>query len=101
MRVALYARASTHDRQTLDMQVEAMSAYIKGLGWEAVRQVKDVGSGARKRTGREGLLKAARRCEVDVVVVCRLDRWGRSLSDLVVTSRELTNYGNIEALNMR
>jgi len=28
MRVAVYARVSTHDQQTLGMQVDAMSAYI-------------------------------------------------------------------------
>jgi putative DNA-invertase from lambdoid prophage Rac len=39
------------------------------------------------------LLKAARRREVDVVVVWRLDRWGRSLPDLVLTLRELTDLG--------
>jgi hypothetical protein len=55
-----------------------------------VKQVKDVGSGARERPGREGLLKAARRREVGVVVVWRLDRWGRSVADLVVMLRELT-----------
>jgi len=33
-----------------------------------VKQVEDVGSGAKERPGREGLLKAARRREVDVVV---------------------------------
>jgi putative DNA-invertase from lambdoid prophage Rac len=87
------------------MQVEAMSAYIKGRGWEVVRQVKDVGSGARERSGREELLKAARRREIDVVVVWRLDRWGRSLPDLVVTLRELTDLGVgfvslIEALDL-
>ena len=38
-------------------------------------------------------MKAARRREVDVVVVWRLDRWGRSLPDLVVTLRELTDLG--------
>ena len=64
----LYARVSTHDQQTLGLQVEAMAAYIKGRGWEAARQVKDVGSGAKERSGREGLLKAARRREIDVVV---------------------------------
>jgi putative DNA-invertase from lambdoid prophage Rac len=58
-----------------------------------VEQVKDVGSGARQRAGREGLLKAARRRELDAIVVWRLDRWGRSLPDVVVTLRELTELG--------
>ncbi len=47
MRAALYARVSTHDQQTLGLQVEAMTAYINGRGLDLVRQVKDVGSGAR------------------------------------------------------
>lgn len=93
MRAGLYARVSTHDQQTLGLQVEAMSAYIRDRGWKAVRQVKDVGSGAKERSGREELLKAARRREIDVVVVWRLDRWGRSLPDLVVTLREITDLG--------
>ena len=42
MRVAVYARVSTHDQQTLGMQVEAMSAYVKDRGWNAVKQVKDI-----------------------------------------------------------
>src|SRR3954453_9595960 len=93
MRAALYARVSTHEQQTLGHQAEAMTAYIKGRGWDLVRQVEDVGSRAKPRPGREGLLKAARRREVDAVVVWRLDRWGRSLPDLVVTLRELTELG--------
>jgi DNA invertase Pin-like site-specific DNA recombinase len=51
------------------MQVEAMATYIKDRGWNVVRQVEDVGSGAKDRAGRESLLKAARRREVDVLVV--------------------------------
>lgn len=93
MRAALYARVSTHDQQTLGMQVDAMRSYIRDRGWDAVKQVKDVGSGAKERCGRESLLKSARRREVDVIVVWRLDRWGRSLPDLVVTLRELTELG--------
>jgi Resolvase, N terminal domain len=38
---------------------------------------------------REKLMVAARRREIDVVLVWRLDRWGRSLADLVVTLKEL------------
>lgn len=93
MRAATYARVSTHDQQTLGLQTEVMQSYIKDRGWEAVKQVKDVGSGARERPGRAGLLKAARRREVDVVVVWRLDLWGRSVADLMVTLRELSDLG--------
>ena len=39
------------------------------------------------------LLAAARRREIDVVLVWRLDRWGRSLVDLVVTLKELAALG--------
>ena len=39
------------------------------------------------------MLKAARRREIDVVMVWRLDRWGRSLADLVVTLQELSELG--------
>lgn len=93
MRAALYARVSTHDQQTLGLQVEAMSAYLRDRGWDAARPVEDIGSGARERSGPDGLLKAARRREIDVVMVWRLDRWGRSLADLVVSLRELSELG--------
>ena len=45
MRAALYARVSTHDQQTLGMQVEAMATYIKDRGWDPVRSVEDIASG--------------------------------------------------------
>jgi putative DNA-invertase from lambdoid prophage Rac len=93
MRVALYARVSTHDQQTLGLQVAAMAAYIKDRGWSLARRVEDVGSGTKDRSGRDSLLRAARRREVDIVVVWRLDRWGRSVADLMATLRELTELG--------
>jgi putative DNA-invertase from lambdoid prophage Rac len=93
MRAAVYARVSTHDQQTLGMQVEAMSAYIKNRDWNVAKSVEDVGSGAKERPGRESLLMAARRREFDVIIVWRLDRWGRSVADLMTTLRELTELG--------
>jgi putative DNA-invertase from lambdoid prophage Rac len=93
MRAAIYARVSTHDQQTLGLQVDAMASYIKDRGWGVERRIEEVGSGARDRPERTSLLKAARRREIDVVVVWRLDRWGRSLADLVVTLRELIELG--------
>lgn len=89
-RVALYARVSTHDQQTLPMQLETMRVYVARKGWSIALTIEEVGSRAKTRPRREELLRAARRREIDVIVVWRLDRWGRSLVDLVSTLQELT-----------
>ena len=92
-RVGLYARVSTHDQQTLPMQHRAMRQYATRRGWRIVLQVKEIGSGASQRERREQLLEAARRREIDVVLVWRLDRWGRSVTDLLATLQELEHLG--------
>jgi len=92
-RVGLYARVSTHDQQTLPLQMRAMREYANRRGWRIALQVKEVGSGAAQRELRTRLIEAARRREIDVVLVWRLDRWGRSLADLVVTLKELAELG--------
>ena len=92
-RVGLYARVSTHDQQTLPLQMRAMREYAAKRGWTIAVLIKEVGSGAAERELREKLLAAARRREIDVVLVWRLDRWGRSLVDLVVTLKELAELG--------
>jgi len=48
MRVGLYARVSTHDQQTLGLQLQAMRSYTRDRGWTLVTQVEDVGSGAKQ-----------------------------------------------------
>jgi putative DNA-invertase from lambdoid prophage Rac len=89
LRAGLYARVSTNDQQTLPLQMRAMREYAAKRGWTIVVQVKEVGSGAIAREQRQQLIDAARRREIDVVLVWRLDRWGRSLMDLVTTLQEL------------
>ena len=93
LRVGLYARVSTHDQQTLPLQMRAMREYASKRGWTVAIQIKEVGSGAVERELREQMLAAARRREIDVVLVWRLDRWGRSLADLVVTLQDLAQLG--------
>jgi DNA invertase Pin-like site-specific DNA recombinase len=73
-RAGLYARVSTNDQQTLAMQNRAMREYVGRRGWTIALQVREVGSGAAKREAREKLLEAARRRDIDVVLVWRLDR---------------------------
>jgi putative DNA-invertase from lambdoid prophage Rac len=92
-RVGLYARVSTHDQQTLPLQMRVMREYAARRGWTIALQIKEVGSGAAEREMRQKLLDAVRRRELDAVLVWRLDRWGRSLVDLVVTLKELAALG--------
>lgn len=89
VRAGLYARVSTHDQQTLPLQRRAMRDYVGRRGWTIAVDIKEVGSGASVRELRQKLLEAARRRDIDVVVVWRLDRWGRSMADLVTTLQEL------------
>jgi DNA invertase Pin-like site-specific DNA recombinase len=92
-RVGLYARVSTFDQHTIPLQIRALREYAARRGWTIALQVKEVGSGAAQRLLREKLLDAARRREIDVVLVWRLDRWGRSVADLLATLQELEHLG--------
>ena len=92
-RAGLYARVSTNDQQTLPMQNKAMREYAVRRGWAVTMQVKEVGSGAAERQLREKVIGAARRREIDIVLVWRLDRWGRSVADLLATLQELDHLG--------
>ena len=93
MKAGLYARVSTQDQNTLTMQMEALESFAQQRGWEIVLRFEEVGSGAKTRPKRETLLKAARRREIDVVLVWKLDRWGRSQADLIYTLQELDQLG--------
>jgi len=92
-RAGLYARVSTNDQQTLPLQSRALRDYAARRGWTITMQVREVGSGAAQREAREKLIEAARRREIDVVLVWRLDRWGRSVTDLLATLQELEHLG--------
>jgi putative DNA-invertase from lambdoid prophage Rac len=91
--VGLYARVSTFDQHTIPLQIRALREYAARRGWTIAIQVKEVGSGAGQRELREKLLEAARRRDIDAVLVWRLDRWGRSVADLVSTLQELEHLG--------
>ena len=93
LRVGLYARVSTHDRQTLPLQIHAMRDFAAKRNWTIAVQIKEVGSGAAQRELRATLIAAAQRREIDVVLVWRPDRWGRSVADLVSTLQELQHLG--------
>ena len=92
-RAGLYARVSTADQQTLAMQSRAMREYAARRGWTVALQIREVNSGAAQRHARDKIMEAARRREIDLVLVWRLDRWGRSVTDLLATLQELEHLG--------
>ena len=70
-----------------------MREYADRRGWSVVASIEDVGSGAKDRPKRKELEKLAKRRQLDVILVWRLDRWGRSLSDLTTSLRDLLAIG--------
>jgi len=91
-RCAIYTRKSTEegleqDFNTLDAQREACAAYIKSQtqeGWRALAERFDDGGwsgGTLERPAVRRLLAAVRARKVDVIVVYKIDRLTRSLTD--------------------
>ncbi len=94
MKAGIYARVSTHDQHTLDMQIEAIKQYAKTRDWHIETEIAEIGSGAKdSRPKREELINQAKRRQIDVIIVWKLDRWGRSVNDLFHTLNELNGLG--------
>lgn len=89
LRAAIYARVSTIDQHSIPEQVRKLEELAKRRGWTIVSKVREVASGASTRPKRDELIAAARRREIDAILVWKLDRWGRSVADLVATLNEL------------
>ncbi|HHX8417256.1 TPA: recombinase family protein [Legionella pneumophila] len=93
MKAGIYARISTHDQHTLSMQIEAMKKYALAREWHVEIEITETGSGSKDRPKRDELINQARRRNIDVIIVWKLDRWGRSVSDLFRTLNELSDLG--------
>ena len=77
------------------MQIEKMKEFVENRNWQLAAEFQEVGSGAKIRPKREELLRLARKREIDAILVWKLDRFGRSLADLVTTLNELRELGVI------
>jgi putative DNA-invertase from lambdoid prophage Rac len=93
-KVAIYARVSTID-QNCEMQLTDLRTYAKARGWAVFGEYVDTGwSGAKaSRPELDRLMKDARMRKVDCILVWKLDRWGRSVSNLLASLEELKGLG--------
>jgi len=96
VRAALYARCSTHDKgQDPEHQLAPLREYSHRRGFTIVGEYVDNGvSGIKDRRPQlDKFLEVARKCEIDCIIVWKLDRFGRSLKQLVTVLVELSSLG--------
>jgi DNA invertase Pin-like site-specific DNA recombinase len=98
-RAAIYARVSTdeqaRDGTSLATQRQRCRAYIEAQGWDFADEFVDEGvSGAKASRPRlDALMRAARQGAADVIVVAKLDRFGRSMRHLSNALGDLDDWG--------
>jgi hypothetical protein len=92
--VALYARVSTLNNQDPEMQLAELREYAERRDWQIVEEFTDQGvSGCKEsRSALNRLMSGACRRRFDAILVWKIDRWGRSLKDLVTSLAELDAY---------
>lgn len=88
---AIYARVSTID-QNHDMQTHEIREYVARMGWTAIEYSEKISS-IKKRPQLDKLMADAKMRKFDVVVVWRLDRFARSLQQLLENIRQLDAAG--------
>ena len=94
-RVALYARTSTIDRQDPEMQLRELREYAGIREWEITGIYEDRGyTGTNSnRPMLMQVLRDAKQRRFDIILVWKLDRWGRSLREIVMMLQELSDHG--------
>lgn len=94
MRAAVYARVSTKD-QNCELQLRDLGAFCAARGFTLVREFVDVGeSGAKdSRPQLNELMAAARKRQLDAVLVWRFDRFARSTKHLLLALEEFRSLG--------
>ena len=99
MKIAIYLRISTRDKQELNMQKDHIFKYINGQkDWEVYKIYADRGiSGTKeKRPALDDMLSELK--YFDAVVVYKLDRIGRSMKN-VFQLMEIFKKNNIEFIS--
>ena len=94
LRTALYLRVSTRE-QNPDLQRDGLHGYAQRAGLEVVAQYCDWAISGRKegRPELNALMKAARNRDFECVLVCKFDRFARSVSHLLKALEEFNHLG--------
>jgi len=97
---ALYVRVSTEDQAkhgySIAAQEEALVNYCKALGYEIYKIYKDEGRSAKdikNRPAMQEMLSDAEQHKFTAIFIYKLDRFSRSLKDLILTIDKIKSWG--------
>lgn len=93
MKTAIYCRVSTEE-QTTENQTIILEEHAKRNDWDYEIFVESESS-RKTRPVKEKLLKRLRAKEFDALCVLKLDRWARSIDELILEIKELYEKGII------
>jgi len=88
MKIAIYVRVSKRNDQTTENQELILVEYAKRMNFE-YEIFREEESTRKTRPIKQNLLNRLRQKEFDGLLILKLDRWGRSLQELVMDFTEL------------
>jgi len=104
---AIYIRVSTEEQAkygvSLGAQEEALGNYARALGYDILRIYKDEGKSGKDLKGRPEmmqLLKDAEARKFQAIFIYKLDRFSRSLRDLIETIEKLKEW-NVDFISLQ
>lgn len=104
---AIYIRVSTEDQArygvSLEAQEEALKNYAHALGYEILEIYRDEGKSAKDIKGRKAMTKMLSDAEArkfQAIFIYKLDRFSRSLRDLIETIEKLKDW-NIDFVSLQ
>jgi len=103
---AIYVRVSTLEQAefgfSLKAQQEALENYAKALGYEIFKVYKDSGKSAKDMNRPEltKMLEAAESKKFSAIFTYKLDRFSRSLKDLILTIDKLKDW-NVDFVSLQ
>lgn len=89
MRVAVYVRVSRRDLNVDNQKLQLLS-FVRSKGW-SFELFEEVESTRKTRPVKFDLMSRLRSREFDAVLVWKLDRWARSLQELIMEVNELVS----------
>ncbi|MCK5149922.1 recombinase family protein [Candidatus Pacearchaeota archaeon] len=103
---AIYIRVSTQDQVqhgfSLDAQQESLENYAQALGYEVYKIYRDEGKSAKNlnRPEMQQMLEDAEQKKFSAIFIYKLDRFSRSLKDLILTIDQLKEW-NIDFVSLQ